>query len=108
MLASYDIFNADKDWAKEARTAAVELIEKRLQSVSDALGDRDWLAGSFTVADIMMVTVLRNLRHTDIVAGFENLAAYVERGQARPAFGRALAAQAADFETRPTQQQQGG
>jgi hypothetical protein len=40
--------------------------------------------------------------------GFENLAAYVERGQARPAFGRALAAQAADFETRPTQQQQGG
>jgi glutathione S-transferase len=108
MLASYDIFNADKDWAKEARTAAVELIEKRLNSVSDALGDRDWMAGSFTVADIMMVTVLRNLRHTDIVAGFENLAAYVERGQARPAFGRALAAQAADFETRPTQQQQGG
>jgi glutathione S-transferase len=108
MLASYDIFNADKDWAKEARTAAVELIEKRLQSVSGALGAKDWLAGSFTVADIMMVTVLRNLRHTDIVAGFENLAAYVERGQARPAFGRALAAQAADFETRPTQQQQGG
>lgn len=109
MLASYDLFHADKPWANGARSAAVALVEKRLQSLSDALADNEWLAGRFTVADIMMVTVLRNLRHTDIVAGYTNLAAYVERGQARPAFGRALAAQSADFaEEIPTQQMQGG
>ena len=51
----------------------------------------------FTIGDLMMVTVLRNLRHTDLVAGFANLAAYVERGEARPAFQRALAAQLAVF-----------
>ncbi len=107
MLASYDIFHAGKDWSKAARPAALGLIEMRLKSLSDALCDNDWLAGRFSVADITMVTVLRNLRHTDIVAGFGNLSAYVERGQARPAFGRALAAQAADFETRPAKQNNG-
>ncbi len=108
MLASYDIFNAGKDWTKAARPVALGLIETRLRSVSDALGDKNWLAGKFSIADIMMVTVLRNLRHTDIVGGFPNLAAFVERGEARPAFGRALAAQAADFETRPANQKHGG
>ena len=108
MLASYDIFNAGKDWAKAARPAALGLIEMRLRSVSDALAGKDWLAGKFSIADIMMVTVLRNLRHTEIVGGFANLADFVERGEARPAFGRALAAQAADFETRPSNQKHGG
>jgi glutathione S-transferase len=98
MLANYDIFNADKPWAAAARPTAVELVEKRLASLSAALGEMDWLAQRFTVADIAMVTVLRNLRLTDIVAGFPNLAAYVERGQARPAFARALAAQSGDFD----------
>jgi glutathione S-transferase len=101
MLANYDIFNADKPWASQARPSAVELVEKRLASLSAALGDADWLAGPFTVADIAMITVLRNLRLTDIVAGFPNLADYVARGQARPAFERALDGQSGDFEDAP-------
>ena len=96
-IVSYDIFHTDKDWAKAARPAAVELAEARLQSVSDALGDKNWLTGRFTIADIMMVTVLRNLKHTDIVAGFPKLAVYQLRGEQRPAFQRALKAQTEPF-----------
>ena len=96
-IATYDIFHNDKDWAKAARPAAVELAEARLKSVSDALGDKDWLTGQFTVADIMMVTVLRNLKHTDILTGFPKLAAYRKRGEERPAFKRALEAQMMTF-----------
>lgn len=66
--------------------------------MADALGDRDWIAGRFTIADIMMVTVLRNLRHTDIMAGFPALAAYQARGEARAAFRQALADQMEGFD----------
>lgn len=96
-IGTYDIFHADKDWATAARPTAVEFAEARLKSVSDALGDKDWLTGQFTIADIMMVTVLRNVRHTDIVAGFPNLAAYQKRGEERPAFKRAVEAQMIPF-----------
>ena len=96
-IVSLDVFNADKDWAKAARPPAVEFAQMRLKSVSDALADKDWLADQFSVADVMMVTVLRNLRHTRIVAGFANLAAYQARGEARPAFKQALSDQAADL-----------
>lgn len=96
-IVSLDIFLADKPWSKEARPSAVDFAGTRLKSVSDALGDKDWLTGRFTVADIMMVTVLRNVRHTDIVATFPNLGAYQARGEARPAFRRALADQIAGF-----------
>ena len=96
-IVSLDIFHAGKDWAKEARPAALEFVNMRLKSVSDALGDSDWIAGDFTIADIMLVTVLRNVRHTDIVAAFPNLAAYQARGEARPAFRQALADQAVEL-----------
>jgi glutathione S-transferase len=96
-IVNLDIFNADQPWAKEARPAAAEFAAARLASLSAALGDNDWLAGRFTIADIMMVTVLRNVRHTGLVSGFANLAAYQARGEARPAFLRALADQADDL-----------
>jgi glutathione S-transferase len=96
-LVSLDVFNAQADWAKAARPAALEFACQRLTSLSNALGDKDWLAGRFSVADVMMVTVLRNLRHTEIVAGFSNLADYQARGEARPAFQKALSDQAADL-----------
>ena len=92
-----DIFYVGQDWAKSARPTTVEFAQRRLKDVSDALGDQEWIAGGFTVADIMLVTVLRNLRHTQIVAAFPNLAAYQARGEARPAFRRALADQAAEL-----------
>jgi glutathione S-transferase len=94
-IVSLDIFQADKPYAKEARGYAVDFARTRLQSVADALGGKDWLTGRFTVADIMMVTVLRNLRHTDIVGTFPTLAAYQARGEARPAIQRALGDQMA-------------
>ena len=66
--------------------------------MSDALGDKEWLEDRFTIADLMLVTVLRQLRGgTDARRQFPNLAAFVARGEARPAFQRALADQLAVF-----------
>jgi len=92
------VFHADKEWAKLRRPGAEEFAQLKLKRVSDWLGDKQWLEGDrFTVGDLIMVTVLRNLKHTDMVAGFPNLAAYQKRGEARPAFQRALADQLAVF-----------
>jgi glutathione S-transferase len=96
-IVAYDIFNKDKDWAPSARESAVSLCKQKLKRVNDALAGKDWLAGRFSIADIAMVTVLNNLRHTDLVAEYPSLAAYKARGEARPAYKRALDAQLADF-----------
>lgn len=96
-IVAYDIFNADKDWAPAARESAVGLCKLKLKRVAAALDGKDWLAGQFSIADIAMVTVLNNLRHTDLVAECPSLAAYHERGTERPAYKRALEAQFADF-----------
>ena len=96
-IVTLDIFQADKSWTAEARPTAVKFAQARLARVSEALDGKDWLTGQFSIADIMMVTVLRNLRHTDIVGGFPNLAAYQARGEQRPAFQQALADQAVGY-----------
>ncbi len=96
-LATLDLFQSDKSWAKDARPSAVSMIEGRLHRVAEALGDQQWLAGGFSIADILMVTVLRNLDYTDILTGFPTLAAYKKRGEARPMFQQALADQKADL-----------
>lgn len=95
---AYHVFNADKDWAKGAEEALLPLLRQKLKRVADALGDSDWLAGEFSIADILMVTVLNNLRDTGFVAEYPTLAAYHQRGIERPAYQRALAAQLADFD----------
>lgn len=92
-LATLDIFEAGQSWAKEARPSAVRTIEGRLQRVAEALGEAEWLGDRFSIADILMVTVLRNLDHTDILSAFPTLSAYKQRGEARPAFKQALADQ---------------
>lgn len=92
-LMMLDVFQAGQPWAEGARVPALDFARMRLRGVSAALGEQDWLTGQFTVADIMMVTVLRNVRHTDLVAEFSNLSAYQARGEARPAFEQALADQ---------------
>lgn len=94
-VVTLDVFQAGKPWTSEARPSAVEFAKSRLARLAAALGDREWLTRRFTIADIMMITVLRNLRHTDIVSEFPSLAAYQARGEARSAFQRALADQAA-------------
>ena len=97
-LAVIDLFSPGAAWARERRPEVVKLIEGRLDRLSDALGEREWLEGPFTAGDLLMVSVLRILDHTDLVANRPALAAYKERGTARPAFQRALAAQLADFQ----------
>jgi glutathione S-transferase len=97
-VALIDLFYADQEWAKLRRPGAVEFVQKRLGALSKALGDKPYLDGDrFTAGDLMMTTVLRILKHTDIVTSDRRLAAYVERCTARPAFKRAFDAQMADF-----------
>lgn len=97
-LAGLDLFYTNEDWAKAQRPKVEEMVRKRLGQLAEALGDREWLEGRFTAGDLMMVTVLRNLRQTDILADYPSLTAYKARGEARPAFGRALDAQMRGFE----------
>jgi len=88
----------EKNWYEERVPMMAERIRKRLADLSDRLGDADWLDGAFSAGDLMMISVLRRPAATEIVAGYPNLAAYVARGEARPAFQRAFAAQLAVFE----------
>jgi len=84
--------------AKDLRAAVLGMIEKRLDALSAFLGDREHLVEDrFTAADLLMTTVLRILRTTDLVEKRPALAAYRTRGEARPAFRKALAAQLAPF-----------
>ena len=97
-LAELDLFNADQEWARLRRPGLVAFVEQRLGELAASLGDRDYLEeDGFTAGDLMMVTVLRNLRHTELMAQFPTLAAYQARCEARPAFQKALAAQLGDF-----------
>ncbi|WCL54309.1 glutathione S-transferase family protein [Gimibacter soli] len=97
-LATIDLFYPNEAWAKERRPEVVTMIERRLAAVADRLGDKDYLEGSFSAGDLLMATVLRILRHTDLVAGQPKLAAYLARCEARPAFQKALAGQLADLD----------
>lgn len=97
-LAAIDLFFAKEDWAKARRSGAVEAVRTRLNDLAAFLGERSYLEGRFTAADLLMTTVLRILRHTDIVAQIPVLESYRLRCEARPAFQRALAAQMAVFE----------
>jgi glutathione S-transferase len=96
-LATIDLFCRDEDWAKQRRPEVVRMVRERLGRVADHLGDEAFLEGRFTAGDLMMTTVLRLLRHTDLVAEQPSLAAYLARCESRPAFARALEAQLADF-----------
>jgi glutathione S-transferase len=97
-LTTIDLFFANEEWAKTRRPAAEKMAQARLDAVATALGDRDYLEGRFTAGDLLMVSVLRFLRHTSLVKDRPVLAAYQARCEARPAFKRALAAQLQHFE----------
>jgi glutathione S-transferase len=100
-LAEIDLGNADKEWAKARRPEVEKRVQRRLAELAACLGDRDYLQDRFTAGDLMMTSVLRILRHTDLVAAEPRLAAYQARCEARPAFGRALRDQMAAFEQDP-------
>jgi len=98
-LAAIDLFYPDEDWARARRPGAEQMVRTRRADLAAALGDKDWLAdGRFTAGDLLMASVLRILRHTDLVGEAPALSAYLARCEARPAFQRALAAQMAVFE----------
>ncbi|MEP6885540.1 MAG: glutathione binding-like protein [Gammaproteobacteria bacterium] len=90
-FAEIDLFNAGESWATAHRPAALEMVQKRLAAVEGWLGDRPYLEDRFTAADLMMTTVLRILRHTDMVSDRPALKAYQARCEERPAFLKALA-----------------
>lgn len=90
-LADLDLFHAGEAWASARRPMAMEAVQKRLAALEDWLGGRDYLEGRFTAGDLMMITVLRILRHTDIVSERPALKGYQERCEARPAFQKAMA-----------------
>ena len=97
-LALIDLFYKDDEWAKLRRPGAEDFARSKLRRVADWLGDRQWLEGDrFTIGDLMMVTVLRVVRNTGLVAEQSALAAYLARGEARPAFRQALADQLEPF-----------
>jgi glutathione S-transferase len=97
-LALIQLAYADQEWTKARKPMLDEWITKRLAQLADVLDGKDWLEGRFTAGDLMMVTVLRMLQTTDLLDKEPAIKAYVARGEARPAFQRALVAQLAAFE----------
>ena len=96
--ALLNVVFADQEWAEPAKPTFDHFARMRLQQLSDRLGHKPWLEGErFTIGDLMMVTVLRIADRSGQLADFPNLAAYVKRGEARPAFQQALSDQLAAF-----------
>jgi glutathione S-transferase len=96
-LIDVDLFSVGEPWAKQSRPHWEAMVKKRLSDLAERLSGREWLEDRFTVGDLMMATVLRILRHTDLVTSDPTLAPYLARCEARPAFQKALADQMASF-----------
>jgi glutathione S-transferase len=92
-LQTARISEGDKPWTKERLPLVQNRIRERLKQLSAHLGDAEWLDGGFSAGDLMMVSVLLRLRASGLLDEFPALAAYVARGEARPAYKRAFAAQ---------------
>jgi len=91
------ILERDEPWYEQRLRGLEDSIRKRLDGLSRRLGDAEWLDGGFSAGDLLMVTVLRRLQGSDLLAEYPNISAYVARGEARPAYKRAFAAQLAVF-----------
>jgi len=91
------LFERDKSWTAERLTMLRDRVRVRLGDLSRHLGDADWLDGAFSAGDLMMVTVLRRLNASGLLDEYPDIAAYVARCEARPAFMRAFDAQLAIF-----------
>ena len=85
----------DRPWTAQRLPLVLDRIRQRAAQLADHLGDRTWLDGAFSAGDLMMIGVLRRLRPSGLLDEYPNLAAYVARGEARPAYQRAFAAQLA-------------
>lgn len=96
-LSNAKILESDKPWNKERLPILQDRVRERLKQLSAYLGDAEWLDGGFSAGDLMMVHVLDRLKASGLLDEYPNLAAYVARGEARPAYKRAFAAQLAVF-----------
>src|SRR5690349_12352962 len=100
-LTNAKLLEHDKPWHVQRLPLVEERVRGRLQQLSVRLRDGDWLDGAFSAGDLMMVSVLLRLRSSGILDAYPSLAAYVARGEARPAYQRAFAAQLAVFTGHP-------
>ena len=92
-LTTARIIEGDRPWAAERMPLVRERIRVRLEQLVARLGDADWLDGAFSAGDLTMVSVLLRTRPSGLLAEYPALDAYVARGEARPAYQRAFAAQ---------------
>jgi len=91
------LLEGDKTWYAERLPLVEHRVRDRLDQLSSRLGDADWLDGAFSAGDLMMVSVLLRLKSSGMLDEYPNLAAYIARGEARPAYQRAFAAQLAVY-----------
>ena len=94
-LVTVKLAEGDRPWKAERLPLVEDRVRVRLNQLAARLGDRDWLDGGFSAGDLLMVSVLLRLRPSGLLNEFPSLAAYVARGEARPAYQRAFAAQLA-------------
>lgn len=92
------VLERERPWYDERKTVLEDRIRGLLDDLSRHLGDADWLDGAFSAGDLLMVSVLLRLKGSNLLQAFPNIAAYLARGEARPAFQRAFDAQLAVFE----------
>ena len=97
--SAFLILEKDKSWYAERLPMLEQRIRTRLQQLSAHLGDNEWLDGEFSAGDLLMITILRRAERSGIIEEFPNVDAYVERGEARPAYQRAFQAQLDVFES---------
>jgi glutathione S-transferase len=101
-LVTAKLLEGDKPWRAERVPLVEERIRGRLSLLSARLGDADWLDGAFSAGDLLMASVLLRLKSSGILDEFPNLAAYLARGEARPAYERAFDAQLAVNSGKPS------
>src|SRR6187397_3062963 len=96
------LMERDKSWYEERLRMIEDRVRVRLSELSKRLGDADWLDGAFSAGDLLMVSVLLRLKPAGILDEYRNLAGYVARGEARPAYKRAFDAQLAANTGKPS------
>ena len=94
-LVTAKLLEGDKPWSKQRIPLVEDRVRGRLNQLASRLGDADWLDGAFSAGDLLMVSVLLRLKPSGILGEYSTLTAYVARGEARPAYKRAFAAQLA-------------
>lgn len=96
-LANARLLESSKPWSKVRLPLVMDRVRDRLKQLSARLGEADWLDGAFSAGDLMMVHALQRLKPSGMLDDNPILSAYVARGESRPAYKRAFAAQFAVF-----------